>query len=284
MAINAAPLSPALSPVSEHSTPSKSPAPPTPPSILVHLRFPLPRDRTPRAQVPPPAPQHRPMPANSHRPAKNRTDLVPILGTPSFFGPPHDTSTVPAPTVPTGASVLTVNECWAVPILMGLKTWEVRTTNTLKRGTIYIAVSGLSEIWGEVTLTDTHRPSAPEWARSSLKHIIARRSDPSAPTPPLAPQCWAWHLTDARLYDSPYLQSTRPTGAEPPTDHRSTQTLDESNDLVRTVRDRDPHPVRQRPRHRTRGGRLHRILPRQGNRGEVASLPWLLDDSPTLRR
>ena len=81
------------------------------------------------------------MPANPRRATKNRTDLVPIEGTPSPFGPPHDTPTVPAPTIPTGASVLTVNESWAVPILMGLKTREVRTASTLKRGKIYIAVS-----------------------------------------------------------------------------------------------------------------------------------------------
>ena len=37
------------------------------------------------------------------------------------------------------------------------------------------------------------------------------------------------------------------------TTHRSMQTFGEPDDLVRTVRDWDPHPVRQQPRHRTRG-------------------------------
>ena len=94
---------------------------------------------------------------------------------------------------------------------MGLKTWEIRSQNALKRGTIYIAISGLSEIWGEVTLTDSHKPSATEWNHSSLKHRIAHRSDPSSPHPPFATQPWAWHFTCARLYKSPVLAS-RPKG------------------------------------------------------------------------
>ena len=94
---------------------------------------------------------------------------------------------------------------------MGLKTWEIRSQNVLKRGTIYIAISGLSEIWGEVTLTDSHKPSASEWNQSSLKHRIAHRSNPSLPHPPFATQPWAWHFTRARLYESP-VPASRPKG------------------------------------------------------------------------
>ena len=104
-----------------------------------------------------------------------------------------------------------MNACWAIPILMGLKTWEIRSQNALKRGTIYIALSGLSEIWGEVTLTDSHKPSASEWNHSSLKHRIAHRSDPSSPHPPFVTQPWAWHFTCARLYESP-VPASRPKG------------------------------------------------------------------------
>ena len=145
------------------------------------------------------------------RPRARGLYLVPITGTPSSFGPPHNTPTIPAPSIPTGAPVLAVNACWATPILMGLKTWEIRTQNALKRGTIYIAISGLSEIWGEVTLMDSHKPSASEWEQSSLKHIIAHRSDPPPSHPPFGTQRWAWHLTNARLYDSP-IPASRPKG------------------------------------------------------------------------
>ena len=166
-----------------------------------------------RLQAPPPPLTHgRPRQARTARRAtKNKTDLVPITGTPSSFGPPHNTPAIPAPIIPTGSPVLTVNACWAIPILMGLKTWEIRSQNALKRGTIYIAISGLSEIWGEVTLTDSHKPSASEWNHSSLKHRIAHRSDPSSPHPPFATQPWAWHFTCARLYESP-VPASRPKG------------------------------------------------------------------------
>ena len=62
-----------------------------------------------------------------------------------------------------------------------------------------------------MTLTDSHKPSASEWERPSLKHRIAHRSDPPTPHPPFDTQRWAWHLTKARLYDSPNPAS-RPKG------------------------------------------------------------------------
>ena len=94
------PSSLALSPVSEHSTPRESPAPPRP------------RQRSSFAS----APRSR----GTARPARKHLHMLPSTvpcprthaGQPkngSSFGPPHDTLIVPAPIIPTGASVLTVN-------------------------------------------------------------------------------------------------------------------------------------------------------------------------------
>ena len=132
-------------PASAHHSPHISTTPPDPPSILVHLRAPSPHGRVPAEQASCPAPLPRPG-QTSRRASRNKTNLVPIAGTPSSFGPPHNTPTIPAPSIPMGAPVLTVSACWAAPILMGLNTWEIRVQNALKRGTIYIAISGLSDI------------------------------------------------------------------------------------------------------------------------------------------
>ena len=54
--------------------------------------------------------------------------------------------------------------------------------------------------------------------------------------------------------------------------------------LVRAVCDGDPLSVRKRPHHRARWWWLYRCLSCQRHRCQVAALPWLLGDSPTLRR
>ena len=82
-----------------------------------------------------------------------------------FLATPHE-----PPCVPTGASVFTVNECWASLILSGRKTMEIRTCNTLKRGTVYVAVSGLCEVWGHQDPVTTGL-IADERISSFLRHV-----------------------------------------------------------------------------------------------------------------
>lgn len=49
-------------------------------------------------------------------------------------------------------NILIVKPKWAELILSGQKTWEIRGSNTNKRGNIAIAESGTSKVYGEVEL------------------------------------------------------------------------------------------------------------------------------------
>eukprot|EP00435_Cladocopium_sp_Y103_P051669 s737_g16.t1 len=51
-------------------------------------------------------------------------------------------------------SALIVKEKWALKLLNGEKSWEIRGSSTSKRGTIAIAVSGTGKLYGEITLVD----------------------------------------------------------------------------------------------------------------------------------
>jgi hypothetical protein len=51
-------------------------------------------------------------------------------------------------------SALIVKEKWALKLLNGEKTWEIRGSSTSKRGKIAIAISGTGKLFGEITLVD----------------------------------------------------------------------------------------------------------------------------------
>ncbi len=50
---------------------------------------------------------------------------------------------------------LIIKEPWIDYILDGLKTWEIRGSNTKIRGRIYLIKSGTGKIYGEVDLVDS---------------------------------------------------------------------------------------------------------------------------------
>ena len=115
------------------------------------------------------------------------------------------------PCIPTGASVFTVNECWASLILSGKKTVEIRTRNTLKRGTVYVARSGLGEVWGQVDILDSTRLTREEWHSHASAHRIGTRTNPSILPPFPSPPPYAWHLSNATRYSNP-VPMDRPQG------------------------------------------------------------------------
>eukprot|EP00435_Cladocopium_sp_Y103_P046798 s1761_g13.t1 len=51
-------------------------------------------------------------------------------------------------------SALIIKEKWALKLLNGEKSWEIRGSSTAKRGTIAIAISGTGKLYGEITLVD----------------------------------------------------------------------------------------------------------------------------------
>ena len=56
--------------------------------------------------------------------------------------------------MPEHQSALIIKAKWALKLLNGEKTWEIRGSSTTKRGTIAIAISGTGKLYGEMTLAD----------------------------------------------------------------------------------------------------------------------------------
>ena len=158
------------------------------------------------------APTHGPQPQSRSRSATKNTSQWAPLTWPSLqrqlgpLAPPRE-----PPCIPTGAPVFTVNECWASLILSGAKTMEIRTRNTLKRGTIYVATSGLGEVWGQVDILDSTQLTRDEWRSHASAHRIGTRTNPSILPPFPSPPPYAWRLSNATRYSSP-VPMDRPRG------------------------------------------------------------------------
>ena len=158
------------------------------------------------------APAHDSRPPLRGRSATRNTSQWAPLTRPSLrqtsdpLPPPRE-----PPHIPTGAPVLTVNECWSSLILSGAKTMEIRTCNTLKRGTVYLATSGLGEIWGQVDILDSTRLTHEEWHSRASAHRVGTRTDPTILPPFPSPPPYAWHLSNATRYTNP-VPMDRPRG------------------------------------------------------------------------
>jgi len=58
----------------------------------------------------------------------------------------------------------------AEDILNGIKTWEIRGSNTKKRGRVAIAISGTSMLYGEVDIVDSIFLTKDLWIENREKH------------------------------------------------------------------------------------------------------------------
>ena len=89
--------------------------------------------------------------------------------------------------------ILIVKPAWANLILSGKQTWEIRGSNTTKRGTIGIAKSGTGMVYGEVELVDSRELVWNDYERHCLGSIwFAAYKHP-----------YIWELKNAKLYDVP---------------------------------------------------------------------------------
>ena len=88
---------------------------------------------------------------------------------------------------------------------------EIRTYNTSKRGTVYVAVSGLCEVWGQVDVTDSTQLTREEWHSFASAHRLGTRTNPNELPPFPSPPPHAWRLSNAVRHTNP-VPMDRPQG------------------------------------------------------------------------
>ena len=97
-------------------------------------------------------------------------------------------------------SVLVVKDPWLDKILNGQKTWEVRGTNTTKRGVVHLALSGAhGRIVGRCHITD----SFPVKKRALQKHFTKHRIKDLSVVAYRNPH--AWVLSKSLRYSKPFV-------------------------------------------------------------------------------
>jgi hypothetical protein len=101
---------------------------------------------------------------------------------------------------------LIIKEPWIDKILSGEKTWEIRGSNTKRRGTISLIQSGTGMIFGTVDLVDTIRVGFKEFRDGRDKHQIWSVGLPSYR------QNWAWVLENPVRHPEP-IPYKHPQGA-----------------------------------------------------------------------
>ena len=105
--------------------------------------------------------------------------------------------------------ILVIKEYFGNLILTGNKTWEVRNTNTKKRGTISIAYSGTNKRFGTVELVDSFPLTKELFDENFFKHhnecswdeLLESYNHP-----------YAWVMENPKLYSKP-IPYEHPHGA-----------------------------------------------------------------------
>ena len=96
--------------------------------------------------------------------------------------------------------ILIVKPKWAELILSRQKTWEIRGSNTNKRGLIGIAESGTGKVYGEVELIDSRAMFYADFVEGAYNHKLSivwgKLQD-------IYPQPYIWELRNAKRYDEP---------------------------------------------------------------------------------
>jgi hypothetical protein len=104
---------------------------------------------------------------------------------------------------------LIIKDPWIDLILDGIKTWEIRGSNTKHRGRFELIKSGTGMIYGSVNLVDTFRMSIDDYELNRDRHQI--QTDGYAGfvhynTP------WVWEMENPKLYPKP-IPYKHPQGA-----------------------------------------------------------------------
>jgi ASCH domain len=103
---------------------------------------------------------------------------------------------------------LIIDTPWINYLLEGKKTWEMRSTATKIRGTIYLVKKGSGLIVGTANVVDSLGPfSEQELFQNIDKHCIPKEKIPS-----ILKWCYAWVLEDIKALDKP-IPYNHPQGA-----------------------------------------------------------------------
>ena len=96
--------------------------------------------------------------------------------------------------------ILIIKPKWAELILSGQKIWEIRGSNTKKRGIIGIAESGTGKVFGEVELVDSYPMDFKNFLIGQKWHKL---NITWAELLTIYKKPHAWELRNAKRYDEP---------------------------------------------------------------------------------
>lgn len=94
---------------------------------------------------------------------------------------------------------LLIREPWIDYIFQGKKTWEIRGSNTKKRGKIALIKSGTGLIYGTVDLVDSILLSHKEYREGTEKHAIPYADTRFRPYK----KTYAWVFENPVLFEKP---------------------------------------------------------------------------------
>ena len=104
----------------------------------------------------------------------------------------------------TPTSALVVKPEWAELLISGTKRWELRGSNTLKRGRVALAVSGTQELIGDIKIVDSVKVMADG---KSLLPLPLEKFEPLHRVSDLSiigyKSVFAWIMEDPIRYSSP---------------------------------------------------------------------------------
>lgn len=99
-------------------------------------------------------------------------------------------------------NILIVKPKWAGKILHKNKIWEIRGSNTHKRGRIGIAMSGTGQVYGTVELIDSIPLTKELWESNSDKHQVELSWDELLGIYK-KPYAWVFASDKTEVYESP---------------------------------------------------------------------------------
>lgn len=106
--------------------------------------------------------------------------------------------------------ILIVKPKWAELILSGQKIWEIRGSNTSKRGIIGIAESGTGKVFGEVELINSRRMTHGDYVSGKHRHCLEyfRTSVPDTVQMEIIASYIDWENL-RNIYQTPYIWELR---------------------------------------------------------------------------
>ncbi|MBH9964837.1 ASCH domain-containing protein [Rossellomorea oryzaecorticis] len=105
-------------------------------------------------------------------------------------------------------NALIIKSPWIDRIFEGKKTWEIRGSNTKKRGKIALIKSGSGMVYGEVDLINSKELNLTEYQESRRFHGVESEAASVLPYQ----RTYAWVLDNPKIYKQP-VPYKHPMGA-----------------------------------------------------------------------